>query len=107
MSCHLILEYFVALNVSTDDINLKQFDIYPNDNKKIVDCITDNEALSLLYRKQKAPIWIDISVDHTYRNFTVFKLLCSGRYSDYTDEFYNLKNETGPFGVKSPNLTAG
>ncbi len=96
--------YSVRLNVSTDDINLKQFDIYPSDNDKIIHFITVDKVISLLNRNGKVPVWIDISVECIHKNFTVLQLLCAGRYSADENEFYYLKDGTGPFGIKSPTL---
>jgi hypothetical protein len=96
--------YNVKLNASTDDLSLKQFDIYPNDNKKEVNFLTSKEVVKLLNRKEKVPVWIDISVEYVHKGFTVFNLLCAGRYSNDDNEFYYTKNGTGCFGVKSPNL---
>lgn len=97
-------KYSVRLNASTDDINLKQFDIYPSDNDKVVDFITADKVISLLNRNGKVPVWIDISVECVNKYFTVFQLLCSGRYSADENEFYYLKGGTGPFGIKSPTF---
>lgn len=96
--------YSVRLNASTDDINIKQFDIYPTDNDKIVDFITADTVINLLNRNGKVPVWIDISVEYVHKKFTVFLLLCAGRYSADENEFYYLKSGTGPFGIKSPTL---
>lgn len=95
-------KYSVRLNASTDDINLKQFDIYPSDNDKIVDFITEDKVVSLLNRNGKVPVWIDISVEYVHKDCTVFQLLCAGRYSANENEFYYLKGGIGPFGIKSP-----
>ena len=94
--------YTVHLNASTDNLNLKQFDIYPDDNEKIVEVITADQVVNLLNRIGKVPVWIDISVEYVYKDFTVFRLLCAGRYSADENEYYYVKGETGPFGIKSP-----
>jgi hypothetical protein len=86
---------------------LKQFDIYPNDNKKEIDFLTSKEVIELLNRKAKVAVWIDISVEHVHKGFTVFNLLCAGRYSNYENEFYDTKNGTACFGLKSPKLPLG
>ncbi|MDH4472869.1 MAG: hypothetical protein QE487_09690 [Fluviicola sp.] len=99
-------KYTVKLNVSHDDPNLKQFDIYPSDNDKTVELITATEVVDLLCRKNKVPVWLDISVESFNKNHTVFQLLCAGRYSDDANEFYYQKSGTGPFGIKSPVLPA-
>ena len=81
--------YTVQLNVSQDDPNLKQFDIYPGDNEKVIELITAIEIVDLLCRNDKVPVWIDISVDSVYKNLTVFRLLCAGRYSAYINRLVN------------------
>jgi hypothetical protein len=97
-------KYSVHLNISKDDINLKQFDIYPSDNGKVVELITANEVVNLLNRSGKVPVWIDISVEHTVKEFTIFRLLCAGRYSAEESDFYYSQGGTGPFGIKSPRF---
>ena len=96
--------YSVSLNTSSDDLSLTTFDIYPNDNNKKIELIGNNEVVKLLCRKNKIPVWIDISVEKIYKEKTIFRLLCAGRYSDDENEFYYNNNGTGPFGIKSPNL---
>lgn len=97
-------KYSVTLNASSDNLNLTQFDIYPNDNGKIIEFVEEKEVIELLCRKDKVPVWIDISVESVYKANTIFRLLCAGRYSDNENELYYNNNGTGPFGVKSPNL---
>jgi hypothetical protein len=100
----LEFRYDVFLNVSNDESSLIQFDIYPEDDKKIVTGLTDKEVSDLLFKNGRVPVWIDISVYTSDENITTFKLLCAGRYSNNTKEFYYHKRGTGPFGIKSPNL---
>ncbi len=100
-------KYNVILNVSTDDVNLTQFDIYPEDTGIIKLDLTDNEVVELLYRKNKVPVWIDISVLKSSRKSTTFNLLCAGRFTDNKEEFYYNRNGSGPFGIKSPKLPIG
>lgn len=96
-------KYTVILNASDDDPKeLPQFDIYPNDNNKKVKLISENKVVDLLCRKGKVPVWIDINVECVFRNKTIFRLLCAGRYSDNVEEFYYQKGGTGSFGIKSP-----
>ena len=96
--------YDVFLNVSNDDRSLTQFDIYVEDNERIETGLTDKEVRHLLYRNEKVPVWIDISVHKSDIKITTFKLLCAGRYSDDKEEYYYQSRGTGPFGIKSPNL---
>lgn len=97
-------KYSVILNASFDDLNLTQFDIYPNDNDKKIELINENEVVELLCRKEKVPVWIDIAVECVYNQTTVFRLICAGRYSDNYEEYYYRNSETKIFGVKSPSL---
>lgn len=100
-------KYTVILNASNDDPSLKQFDLYPNDNDKVVKLISATEVVDLLCRKDKVPVWINVSVNSVYKNSTVIELLCSGRYSGDTNEFYYSKQGSGPFGIKSPVFPRG
>ncbi len=97
-------KYSVTLNASFDNPSLTQFEIYPNDNGKIVELVDEKGVIELLCRKNKVPVWIDISVESVYKGKTIFRLLCAGRYSDNENEFYYNNNGTGPFRIKSPNL---
>jgi hypothetical protein len=95
-------KYNVELNVSNDDPGLKQFDMYPEDNGKILKNLDDKEVMNLLVRNNKVPVWIDIAVESVTNDFTIFRLLCAGRYSNDRKEFYYEKRGSGPFGIKSP-----
>ena len=83
---------------------MKQFDLYPEDNGKVIELANADTVVETLLRKGKVPVWIDISVTMVQRRKTVLTLLCAGRYSDNTKELYYYQRGTGPFGVKSPNL---
>lgn len=97
-------KYNVILNASQDDPKLTQFDIYKEDDGILKHNLTDNEAVELLYRKDKIPVWIDINVLKSSRRSTTFNLLCAGRYSDDKKEYYYNNNGSGPIGIKSPKL---
>ena len=79
--------YDVHLNSSNDDPKLTQFDIYPEDNDRIENGLTDKEVRDLIYRNGKVPVWIDVAVHKSDRRITTFKLLCAGRYSDDENEY--------------------
>jgi len=97
-------KYNVILSVSTDDPSLTQFDLYPEDQGIIKLDLTDTEVVDLLYRKDKVPVWIDISVLKSSKKSTTFNLLCAGRYTDNKKEYYYNCNGSGPFGIKGPNF---
>ena len=97
-------KYDLELNASHDNIELKQFDIYPEDNGKKHYNLTDREVIEILCKNNKVPVWIDIGVSKSDRRKTTFNLLCSGRYSNDKNEFYYNDNGSGPFGIKSSIL---
>ncbi|CAM3712990.1 hypothetical protein [Flavobacterium chungbukense] len=97
-------KYNVILTVAGNIVGVKQFEIYPEEKDIIKLDLTDNEVVDLLYRNNKIPIWIDISVLKSSRKSTTFNLLCSGKYSGDKDDYYYNENGSGPFGVKSPNF---
>lgn len=97
-------KYNAILTVANNVNNLNKFDIYPEGNDIIKLGLTDIEVVDLLYRNNKIPIWIDISVLKSSRKSTTFNLLCSGKYSSDKNDYYYNQNGSGPFGVKSPNL---
>lgn len=101
-------KYIVILNVSTDDPSLLQFDVYPEDSGKKVELIDEKDVEDLLYRNGKIPVWIDISVECIHQNKTVIRLLCAGRYSDKSqDYYYNHHDTVSPFGIKGPVFPIG
>lgn len=97
-------KYNVILTVAGNIVGTKQFDIYPEEKDIIRLNLTDNEVVDLLYRNNKIPIWIDISVLKSSRKSTTFNLLCSGKYSDDNEDYYYNQNASGPFGIKGPKF---
>lgn len=95
---------FTPLNIYG---NADQFDFYPEDEGIIKLNLTDNDVVDLLYRKNKIPVWIDISVLKSSRKSTIFNLLCAGRYSENKEEYYYLDDVFPPFGIKGPTFPIG
>lgn len=87
--------------------NADQFDFYPEDEGIIKLNLTDNDVVDLLYRKNKIPVWIDISVLKSSKKSTTFNLLCAGRYSENKEEYYYLDDVFPPFGIKGPTFPIG
>jgi hypothetical protein len=100
-------KFDVLLNQSSDDPSLKQYDMYPEDDGKLIESISDKEVVELLFRNGKVPVWIDVAVLNAEKNHTVLRLLCAGRYSENKEEYYYNSGGTGPFGIKGPNLPIG
>lgn len=69
--------------------------------------LTDKEAVEILYKEGKLPVWIDISVSKSNRKFTTLNLLCSDYYTKDKNKFVYDKQGSGPFGIKSPDLPIG
>lgn len=106
LSNHLPIQfkYNVELNGSSDNPNLDQFEIYPEDNGIVKKGLSNDQIVDLLYRKGKIPVWIDINICKSNNQETTFNLLCAGRYTNIKSEYYYNHNGSGPFGVKSPIL---
>lgn len=96
--------YNILLSLSHDDPVLTQFDLYPEDNGKVIGLADTDMVIATLLRKGKVPVWIDISVAMVQKGKTVLALSCAGRYSDDLKELYYHERGMGPFGVKSPIL---
>lgn len=101
---HSSIIYDVKLNSSYDDPKLTQFDFYPEDNGKELKALSKSEIVDLLFRKNKVPVWIDISLKYVTKSNIIVNLICAGRYTDDWSEMYYHSGNTGPFGIKSPSL---
>lgn len=96
--------YNMQLCLSNDAPTLTQFDIYPEDKGKVIEMADIETVIATLLRKEKVPVWIDISVSEIKKGKTVLTLFCAGRYSGNIKELYYYQQDLGPFGIKSPNL---
>lgn len=100
-------KYNVIFTPANRSDNVDPFDIYPEDDGIIKLNLIDNEVIDLLYRKNKIPIWIDISVLKVKGKITIFHLACSGSYSEKKEEYYYKNDGCAPFGIKSPTFPIG
>lgn len=100
-------KYNVIFTPANYNDDLTKFDVYPEDEGVIKLSLTEIEVIDLLCRKNKIPVWINISVLKSSKKSTTFNLLCAGRYSDNEEEFYYNDNQLGPFGIKSPTFPIG
>ncbi|KUJ62900.1 hypothetical protein AR687_05760 [Flavobacteriaceae bacterium CRH] len=98
-------KYNVIFTPANKSDNVDQFDIYPEDDGIIKLNLSDNEVVDLLYRKNKIPIWIDISVLKVIGKITIFNLACAGLYSENKEEYYYIGS--APFGIKGPTFPIG
>ncbi len=95
------IRYDLTLNESYDlPYNYSKFDYYPEDEGQIIRSVTFDEAVTVLYRNGKIPIWIDIYVSYIEKQVVVLELLCAGRYTNDGNELYYREKGTGAFGLK-------
>jgi len=99
--------YELQLNMAVDDFAEGAFELYPEDDDRVVQCYSPEEVIDELVRDDRIPVWIDISAFKHARDFTVLRLICAGRFTDDVGELYYYARGTGCFGIKSPNLPPG
>lgn len=97
------ITYDVALNCSYDE-NLIDYEIYREDDKKLIKDIDLDKVVEVLYRNGKVPAWINISICKSNKRNTRLMLECAGRYTDDLSNLYYVSSGTHPFGVKSPQM---
>ena len=95
------------LNMASDDLAGGDFHLYPDDDGRIVNCSTFQDAAAELVRKSRIPVWVDICASGFSRDYTLLKLICAGRFTDDINKLYYFERGTGCFGVKSPVLPPG
>lgn len=100
--------YVVSLNQSYDENPLKADEMhYSNDPPSVgdLDCpLTSIDVAQLLCRNGALPEWIDISAYKASERFTVFSLICCGRFTANADLLYYADSDFSPFGIKSPAM---
>jgi len=85
-------------------------ELFPDDSLedgKYLEMTTDGEVLDFLWRSEKIPEWVDISVESASDNITVMRLLCCGRYTASFNLLYHRSGGMPPFAIKSPDLPIG
>lgn len=96
--------YHVLLNQSFDGNATPDERLYPEDNSRELQCLTEEQVAALLVRENRCPEWIDISVEAQSVTHTYICLCCCGRFTDDPSKMYYTAQGRGPFGVKSPVL---
>jgi len=103
--------FWVMLNCSYDLNPLADgLVVFPDDVRehgKRVGPLTADAAVSLLWRDQMVPQWIDISVWDADVHLTYFELMCCGRFSAESQQLYYRWTDIPPFGVKGPAYPMG
>jgi hypothetical protein len=100
-------KFELQLNMANDDLAEGDFELYPADDGRIVQCDSVEAVAQELVRNDRIPAWIDISAYKHSASFTLMRLICAGRFTDDTDELYYLNRGTGCFQFISPGLPPG
>jgi hypothetical protein len=100
-------EFEPHLNMANDDLAEGDFELYPGDDDRILQCKSVSEVTAELVRNERIPVWIDIAAHKWHKEFTLLCLTCAGRFTNDTGKLYYFDNGTGCFGVKSPVLPPG
>jgi len=103
---HLPERYRYLINITAiyDEL-VGDEETFPNEAMSEYDYtspLTHEEVVSRLWKNNKIPVWIDISIFKADKEFTYFTLLCCNRFSADEKNYYYTRNKTGPFGIKSP-----
>jgi hypothetical protein len=101
------VRYHVLLNQSFDGNATAVERVYPEDDGREYACLTESEVVSLLFRDERCPEWIDVSVESQSATESILRLDCCGRFTDDPRLMYYSSRGMGPFGIKSPNLPFG
>ena len=96
--------YGVSLNQSHDAAATQDERVFPSDEGRIVEGLTEQEVVALLCRNGTCPEWIDIYPEAVGPGVTLFRLLCCGRFTPDPAKMYYTSRGLGPFGIKSPVL---
>ena len=97
--------FWVDLNCSFDQNLIDGEVVFPDDVDKHgsrVGPLTVDAVVSLLWRDEMVPEWIDISAWDVDPQFTYFKLKCCGRFTAGSERLYYRWTDCPPFGIKSP-----
>lgn len=101
---HLETEFVAVLNQSYDANRAPDEVVYPADEGRVVEGLSDGGVVDLLHRNGRVPAWIDIAVLTVAHKRTVMRLLCCGRYLADEERLYYHARGSQPFGIKSPDL---
>jgi len=93
--------YDIELNQSADVRTDKEFIYYPEDDGKVYLQQSVDDAVTLLVRDGKIPVWIDIFVKASTSKTTTLQLECAGRFTNQKAQMYYSPQGYGPFGIKN------
>ena len=103
-------KFLVHPNQSCDEDLSSDEETYPKDSQPDDQPIlftTAEAVVDYLWRNNKIPEWIDISVDSEDGEHTYLQLLCCGRFTETEELLYHRDGGLPPFSIKSPVLPPG
>lgn len=99
--------YFVHLNQSFDEELRPDEVTYPDDLDKHgarIGPLDASDVITLLWRNDCVPEWIDVIPESADSHHTFIKLECCGRFTCRDELLYYADANMKPFGCKSPTL---
>ncbi len=104
----LKLRYLVFLNQSFDGNELVENEkLFPEDSlsgNRVKEFDNEEQVLDYLWRNEKIPEWINLSIHSYDENFTYISLICCGRFTAENRLLYHEREGYQPFHVLGPNL---
>ena len=82
-------------------------EIFPAESlpdRKYLGPLNLEQVVDYLWRNEKVPEWIDISVQACDNQHSYLQLLCCGRFTALDEMLYHRQQGNPPFHVVSPNL---
>lgn len=96
--------YEVHLNQSFDELPATDSVLFPHEDNLVLKAQSRDSVVECLFRDGRCPEWIDISAHAVGPDFTLFRLLCCGRFTSDDSRMYYHSCGLGLFGIKSPDL---
>lgn len=99
--------YIVDLNQSHDEDLKADETVFPTDPSRVgslASPLSLKQTADLLWREERVPEWIDISVIYAATHKTILSLECCGRFTNNGNLLYYREGGVSPFGIKSPRF---
>ena len=82
-------------------------ELFPDDSvpfPNFIGPLSFEEAFQFLWRNEKVPEWVDVSVQASDANLSYIQLRCCGRFTALEELLYHKSEGYQPFHVHSPPL---
>ena len=100
--------YLIYPNQSYDGNPLKDDEeLFPKDSlpfPQFLGPLSFDEAVQFLWRDEKIPEWVDVSVQAHDAEYSYIQLRCCGRFTTIEELLYHRAEGCQPFHVLSPHL---